>query len=87
MPHRKRRGTRHGLVRTQTHVRTIEKLVGTRVLQRDTHGSTLTDAGALLADWAGRVLAAADELDVAITALRGAREGRLDVAASYTVAE
>lgn len=68
-------------------VRTIEKLVGTRVLQRDTHGSTLTDAGALLADWAGRVMAAADELDVAITALRGARDGRLDVAASYTIAE
>ncbi|MFC4942058.1 LysR family transcriptional regulator [Pseudonocardia sp. GCM10023141] len=68
-------------------VRTIEKLVGTRVLQRDTHGSTLTGAGALLADWAGRVLAAADELDAAITALRGARDGHLDVAASYTVAE
>lgn len=68
-------------------VGTIEKLVGVRVLHRDTRGSTLTDAGALLADWAGRVLTAADELDVSITALRGVRDGRLDVAASYTVAE
>lgn len=68
-------------------VRTMEKLVGTRLLQRDTHGSTLTDAGALIADWAGRVLAAADELDAAITSLRGVRDARLDVAASYTVAE
>lgn len=68
-------------------VRTIERIVGVKVLHRGARGSTLTDDGALLADWAGRVLAAAEELDVAITALRGARDARLDLAASYTVAE
>lgn len=68
-------------------VRTMEKLVGVRVLHRGVRGSILTDDGALLADWAGRVLVAAGELDAAIAALRGARDGRLDVAASYTVAE
>jgi molybdate transport repressor ModE-like protein len=68
-------------------VRTVEKLVGVAVLHRGPRGSTLTDAGALLVDWATRVLAAAEELDTAIGALRGRRDARLDVAASFTVAE
>jgi molybdate transport repressor ModE-like protein len=68
-------------------VRTIEKLVGVRVINRSTRGSTLTEAGALLADWATRVIDAAHELDVAMSALRTERDDHLDVAASYTVAE
>ena len=68
-------------------VRTIEKLVGVRVINRSTRGSTLTAAGALLADWATRVIDAAHELDVAMSALRTERDDHLDVAASYTVAE
>jgi DNA-binding transcriptional LysR family regulator len=68
-------------------VRTAERLVGVRLLQRGTRGSTLTEDGALLAGWAERVLAAATELDAAIAALRGVRDSRLDVAASHTVAE
>jgi molybdate transport repressor ModE-like protein len=68
-------------------VRTIEKLVGVRVINRSARGSTLTEAGALLADWATRVIDAAHELDVAMSALRAERDDHLDVAASYTVAE
>lgn len=68
-------------------VRGIERLVGVRVLHRGARGSTLTDAGALLADWAAPVLDAAAGLDEAITALRADRDGHLEVAASYTVAE
>ncbi len=68
-------------------VRTIERLVGVRLLDRGARGSTLTKSGALLADWATRVLAAAEELDAGIAALRGARDGQLDVVASFTVAE
>jgi molybdate transport repressor ModE-like protein len=68
-------------------MRTVERLVGVRVLHRGATGSTLTDAGALIADWATRVLDAATELDAAITALRTQRDDHLDVAASYTVAE
>lgn len=68
-------------------VRTVERLVGVRLLHRGPRGSTLTGAGALLADWAGRVLDAAAELDAAIAALRSDRDDQLDVAASYTVAE
>ncbi|MBW0091687.1 LysR family transcriptional regulator [Pseudonocardia sp. KRD-184] len=68
-------------------VRTVEKLVGVPVLHRTARGSTLTDAGALMVHWAVPVLAAAEELDSAIGALRGERDAHLDVAASFTVAE
>ncbi len=68
-------------------VRTIERLVGVRLVERGARGSSLTESGALLADWAVRVIAAAEELDAAIGALRGDRDSRLDVAASFTVAE
>ena len=68
-------------------VRTIERLVGVRVINRGARGSTLTEAGALLADWASHVVDAAHHLDAAMSALRTQRDDHLDVAASYTVAE
>ncbi|WP_308252270.1 LysR family transcriptional regulator [Pseudonocardia sp. KRD291] len=68
-------------------MRSAEALVGVRLLRRGVRGTALTDEGAMLVDWARGVLAAADELDAAITAVRGDRDGRLDVAASFTVAE
>lgn len=68
-------------------VRSIEALVGVRLVERGARGSSLTESGALLADWAVRVVQAAEELDAAIGALRGGRDSRLDVAASFTVAE
>jgi molybdate transport repressor ModE-like protein len=68
-------------------IRTTERLVGVRLLDRGTRGSTLTTSGALLADWAARVLEAAEELDVAIAALRGDRDSQLDLVASQTIAE
>ncbi len=68
-------------------IRTVERLVGVAVVRRGPRGSTLTDAGALVAGWSGPVLAAADALGTAISSLRGQRDGRLSVAASFTVAE
>jgi DNA-binding transcriptional LysR family regulator len=47
----------------------------------------LTPAGALLAEWARGVLAAADVLAAGIASLRSDRTARLRVAASLTVAE
>ena len=68
-------------------IRTTERLVGVRLLDRGARGSTLTTSGALLADWAARVVGAAEELDAAMAALRGVRDGQLDLVASLTVAE
>jgi DNA-binding transcriptional LysR family regulator len=65
----------------------VERLVGFPVLHRSARGSELTQRGALLADWARSVLAAADVLDVGIASLREEREAQLRVAASLTVAE
>jgi molybdate transport repressor ModE-like protein len=68
-------------------IRATERLVGVRLVERGPRGSTLTSSGALLADWATRVVGAAEELDAAMAALRGARDGQLDLVASLTVAE
>ena len=68
-------------------IQRMEQVVGVPLVERSARGSSLTAAGALLADWAGDVLTAAAVLDAGITSLRGGRDGRLRVAASLTVAE
>ena len=68
-------------------IRRTEAMVGTALVNRDAHGSTLTDDGRLVAQWARQIIASAQELDIGITALRGDHEAHLRVAASMTVAE
>jgi molybdate transport repressor ModE-like protein len=68
-------------------LRTMEAQVGTVLLVRDTRGSRLTPAGALVADWAAPLLAQAGELDSGIASLRRDRDTHLRVAASLTIAE
>ncbi len=79
----------HGLSQpaVTARVRGIERLVGVTLVQRSARGSTLTPAGALVADWARELLASAATLEAGILALRGEAQGRLRVAASLTVAE
>ena len=68
-------------------IQRMEQLVGLPLVQRSPRGSTLTSAGALMADWARDVLSAAAVLDAGIASLRRGRDGRLKVAASLTIAE
>jgi DNA-binding transcriptional LysR family regulator len=68
-------------------VRRMEALVGVPLIERGARGSSLTPAGALVADWARDVLSAAQTLDAGIASLRTGRDGRLRVASSLTVAE
>lgn len=79
----------HGLSQpaVSARVQAMERLVGFPLLTRSARGSTLTTAGALLADWARAVLQAAEVLDAGIDSLRSDRAGRLRIAASLTVAE
>lgn len=79
----------HGLSQPAVSARmqAVERLVGFPLLTRSARGSSLTPAGALLADWAREVLQAASVLSAGIGSLRSDREGRLRVAASLTVAE
>jgi molybdate transport repressor ModE-like protein len=68
-------------------IRRAEALVGTTLVNREAHGSSLTHDGRLVAQWARQIIASARELDIGITALRGDHEAHLRVAASMTVAE
>ncbi|GAA1995020.1 LysR family transcriptional regulator [Nakamurella flavida] len=68
-------------------MRSMEAQVGVPLLARSRRGSTLTEAGGLLAQWAGPVIGAAAELDAGVESLRTDRDAHLRVAASLTVAE
>ncbi len=65
----------------------MERLLGFPVLVRSSTGSRLTPQGALVADWARDLLAAAEALDAGAASLRADRGIRLRLAASMTVAE
>src|SRR5579875_1822392 len=68
-------------------IRRMEALIGVTLVERDTRGSRLTEAGALVAEWARDVLTAAGMLDSGIASLRSRRDSRLRIASSLTVAE
>ncbi|MBE7323556.1 LysR family transcriptional regulator [Nocardioides sp. Y6] len=68
-------------------IQTMESLVGEPLLVRSKRGSELTRMGELVAQWAARVVEAAEELDTGIAALKINRRGHLAVAASLTIAE
>ncbi|POX41745.1 LysR family transcriptional regulator [Streptomyces sp. Ru72] len=68
-------------------IRSMERQLGVALVDRSPRGSRLTDAGALVTDWAGRIVEAAEAFDAGAQALRGRRDSRLRVAASMTIAE
>ncbi|MBU2670114.1 LysR family transcriptional regulator [Actinoplanes bogorensis] len=68
-------------------LRELERRVGLTLLHRTPRGSTLTETGALVADWARSAIDAADALAAGLAALRATHDSRLTVAASQTVAE
>ncbi len=68
-------------------VRAMERQLGVALVDRSPRGSRLTDAGALVTDWARRIVEAAEAFDVGAQALRDGRDKRLRVAASMTIAE
>ncbi|MFB7108318.1 LysR family transcriptional regulator [Streptomyces sp. NPDC056291] len=68
-------------------IRSMERQLGVALVDRSPRGSRLTDAGALVTDWARRVVEAAEVFDAGAQALRDRRDSRLRVAASMTIAE
>ncbi len=79
----------HGLSQpaVTARLRSMERLVGTALVERSPRGSLLTPAGVLVADWARGVLDAAEVLGAGIASLREDAGSRLRVAASLTIAE
>ncbi|MFS8203689.1 LysR family transcriptional regulator [Streptomyces sp. CWNU-52B] len=68
-------------------LRSMERQLGVALVDRSPRGSRLTGAGALVTDWARRVVEAAEAFDAGAQALRDGRDSRLRVAASMTIAE
>ncbi|MEU6508104.1 LysR family transcriptional regulator [Streptomyces sp. NPDC046942] len=68
-------------------IRSMERQLGVALVDRSPRGSRLTDAGALVTDWARQVVEAAAAFDAGARALRDRRDSRLRVAASMTIAE
>lgn len=79
----------HGVAQpsASSRVKHLERQLGLELLERTPTGSAPTDAGVLVAGWAGAVLRAAHELRVGLSAFQAERAGRLRVAASFTIAE
>ncbi|NGO67319.1 LysR family transcriptional regulator [Streptomyces boncukensis] len=68
-------------------IRSMERQLGVTLLERSPRGSRLTEAGALVTDWARRIVESAEAFDAGVSALRDQRDSRLRVAASMTIAE
>jgi molybdate transport repressor ModE-like protein len=68
-------------------IRAMEAQTGVTLVQRTARGSSLTAEGAVIAQWAARVLDVAGELDAEIAAVRKDLRSRLRVCASLTIAE
>ncbi len=68
-------------------LRRLESQLGVDLLHRGARGSTLTTAGALIADWAREVVDAEQRLVTAAAALRRPGRPSLAIAASQTIAE
>ena len=68
-------------------IRAMEAQTGVALVHRTPRGSALTADGAVIAEWAARLLDVAAGLDAGIAALRQDRRARLRVSASSTIAE
>jgi molybdate transport repressor ModE-like protein len=68
-------------------IRAMEARTGVALVHRTPRGSHLTAEGAVIAEWAARLLDVAAGLDAGIAALRQDRRSRLRVSASSTIAE
>jgi DNA-binding transcriptional LysR family regulator len=68
-------------------VASLEAQTGVQLVTRTTHGSQLTAPGLVAAQWAGRLLQVAHEVDAGLASLRETSRSRVKVSASLTVAE
>lgn len=68
-------------------IRAIEARLGVSLLDRRATGVVLTDAGRIIDDYAARLLALADELEMSAADIRGLKAGRLRIGGSSTASE
>jgi DNA-binding transcriptional LysR family regulator len=68
-------------------IASLEAQTGVHLVTRTTRGSQLTASGLVAAQWAGRLLQVAHEVDAGLATLRETSRSRVKVSASLTVAE
>lgn len=68
-------------------ISSIEAQTGVQLVMRTKHGSTLTAAGVVVAQWAARLLDVAGEVDAGLAALRHDLRMHVRVSSSLTIAE
>lgn len=68
-------------------MRAVERRWALPLFERTARGTALTPHGALVAEWAGALLAQVDAFDHAVLALRSDRAAHVRVGASLTIAE
>jgi DNA-binding transcriptional LysR family regulator len=68
-------------------ITSIEGQTGVVLVSRTARGSSLTPVGTVVAEWAGRLLDVAAEVDAGLASLRTDRVSTLRVSASLTIAE
>lgn len=68
-------------------ISSIEAQTGVQLVLRTKHGSTLTPAGMVVAEWAARLLDVAGGLDAGLAALRHDLRTHVRVSSSMTIAE
>jgi DNA-binding transcriptional LysR family regulator len=68
-------------------ISSLEAQTGVSLVMRSKHGSTLTPAGVVVAQWAAGLLDVAGELDAGLAALRRDRRMHVRVSSSLTIAE
>src|SRR3954471_20047923 len=66
-------------------VKELERSLGTRLIERHGRGVRLTEAGRVLAEYARRIVALAEEAQAAITDLDSLRRGTLALAVTPTL--
>lgn len=68
-------------------MRALERELGVVLLDRSPAGSTLTESGSVVAEWAARLVASGDDFRRNVGALSGEAHTQLRIAASLTVAD
>jgi DNA-binding transcriptional LysR family regulator len=79
----------HGIAQpsASSRIKNLERQLGVQLLERSPTGSVPTPVGVVVAGWADNILRAAGELEAGLSALKAEEQGRLRIAASYTIAE
>lgn len=65
----------------------LERKLGVTLVERSTHGSVLTAAGRVVAEWTQRIVDDLDAMLASVEAMRTESDGQLRIAASMTIAE